>query len=137
MNGTFAHNPIVDLLKGVDRRISAIAQRELNAIDSSNTQEWPEAPYHHGMGRILEYEAWRNSLPLSEREAEIAAARIRYQDYNAQRAIALYQRMKTLGINLPWSAIPGFNPDNPPTGGKLPARNFTEQNRISGQGPVA
>jgi hypothetical protein len=119
----------------------------LARIDKIPVPEWPDVPYHHGMGRIREYEMWRNALPEKECMAEVAAARVRFTEYNRQRTIKLYDRMTELGFRLPWHVIPGFNAHAPRTsdgaeargqpGGSMttPVRNPLEKPGDPGSGP--
>lgn len=43
---------------------------------------WPEAPYHYGMGRIREYEAWFHTLNKDEQKIEKKAALERTKGLN-------------------------------------------------------
>jgi hypothetical protein len=51
------------------------------SFEHTDSESWPDVPYHYGQGRIREYEVWRDSLREQDGKDENAAVRIRYETY--------------------------------------------------------
>ena len=56
-------------------------EHDKQSFERTDSESWPDVPYHYGQGRIPEYEVWRDSLSEQDQKKEIAAVRIRYEAY--------------------------------------------------------
>ena len=56
-------------------------EHDKQSFERTDSESWPDVPYHYGQGRIPEYEVWRDSLSEQDQKKEIAAVRIRYKTY--------------------------------------------------------
>ena len=94
-------NAVTELMVSAPAHVRDLMAQELAKIrKKTEDAEWPEVPYHYGMGRIKAYEDWLASLSEEERKREIQACRARYVAHYQGEADLLIKRMRELGHDI-------------------------------------
>jgi hypothetical protein len=74
-------NAVEQLIQKVPDELRPLLTETWHELEHTDSESWPDVPYHYGQGRIREYEVWRDSLREQDRKDENAAVRIRYETY--------------------------------------------------------
>lgn len=100
-------NSVTALFMAIPRKLHSILEGELKKLDKVSytaTEDpyccWPHVPYHYGMGRLISYDEWFDSLSEEMQKKEQIQCRIRYEDYYDRVAYHAINRMKEMGHNL-------------------------------------
>jgi hypothetical protein len=75
-------------------------EHDKQSFESTDSESWPDVPYHYGHGRIRAYEFWLDSLSEQDRKEEIAEVRGRYEAYYALMARLLVSVMAKQGYDI-------------------------------------
>lgn len=75
-------------------------EHDKQSFAHTDSESWPDVPYHYGQGRIREYEIWCDSLSEQDQKNEIAASRGRYEAYYALMARGLVSVMAERGCDI-------------------------------------
>ena len=65
-------NAVEELIKKVPDELGQLLMRERDKFEHTDSESWPDVPYHYGQGLVREYGVWLRSLSKQDQEKEIA-----------------------------------------------------------------
>lgn len=89
---------VPERLHGLLRELSRSHDKQ--SYDGPDSVSWPQVPYHYGQGRLLGYDRWLGSLSDQDQKKEVAATRVRYENYYDQMARVLVTAMAEKGHDI-------------------------------------